>query len=445
MAKSEMPDSYTTLLHVATPDEFFPQVSSWSRVGGAILVVAFVALLLLCSVLRYKVTVQAQAAIRPAGELRIVQAQVAGRILDILVTPDQIVEEGSVIAHVDDSQLRTEQTKLQTAIENASLQVGQLQAQLTAFERQIAAERDLVERRQSSARAQLRLREREHEQLEATSSADMREAAANVELAREELARYTILAERGGVSELEIKEREAKLSAAEAQLSRVEATLNPSGAEIEIAAENIVQERARGEATLARLLREREQLLQRVTDNQAILENYGEDLEQIAADILSAVVRSPVTGIIQELTLRNRGQVVQEGELIAKIALADNALEIKAFVAIQDIGDVALGQTVFMRVSACPYPDYGTLQGTVTAISPDAISAQDRGQIVGRGTRLGSTTGYDVTARPDTLVLEDAGRSCKIQTGMEGRADIVSREETVLQFLLRKARFMADV
>jgi HlyD family secretion protein len=42
-------------------------------------------------------------------------------------------------------------------------------------------------------------------------------------------------------------------------------------------------------------------------------------------------------------------------------------------------------------------------------------------------------------------VLEDAGRSCKIQTGMEGRADIVSREETVLQFLLRKARFMADV
>ncbi len=445
MAKSEIPDSYTTLLHVATPDEFFPPVSSWSRVGGAILVVAFVALLLLCSVLRYKVTVQAQAAIRPAGELRIVQTQVAGRILDILVTPDQIVEQGSVIARVDDAQLRTEQSKLQTAIDNASLQVNQLQAQLTAFDRQIAAERDLLDRRQSSARAQLRLREREHEQLQATTSADMQEALASVDLSREELARYRILEERGGVSELEIKEREANLRSAEAQLSRVEATLNPSDAEIEIAAENIVQERARGEATLARLLREREQLLQRVTDNQAVLENYGQDLEQIAADILSAVVRSPVTGIIQELTLRNRGQVVQEGELIAKIALADNALEIKAFVAIQDIGDVSLGQTVFMRVSACPYPDYGTLQGTVTAISPDAISLQDPGRMVGRGARLGSATGYDVTARPHTLVLKDAGRACEILAGMEGLADIVSREETVLQFLLRKARFVADV
>ena len=445
MAKPEKQGAYATLLHVATPDEFFPQVSSWSRMGGAILVVAFVVLLLLCSVLRYKVTVQAQAAIRPAGELRIVQTQVAGRILDILVTRDQIVEEGSVIAYVDDSQLRTTQSKLRTAIENASLQVVQLQAQLTAFDQQISAERELVERLQSSAQAQLRLRESEREQLRATSSANRQEALANVDLARDELERYTVLAERGVVSELEIKEREAKLSAAEAQLSRVEATLNPSDAEIEIAAENIVQERARGEATLARLLREREQLRQRMTDNQAILENHEEDLDQIASDILSAAVRSPVTGIIQELSLRNRGQVVQEGELIAKIALADNALEIKAFVEIQDIGDVSLGQTGFMRVSACPYPDYGTLQGTVTAISPDAVSVQDRNRMVGGGAPLGSLTGYDVTVDPDTLVLKDAGRSCKIQAGMEGRADIVSREETVLQFLLRKARFIADV
>jgi len=445
MAKSEIHDSNTALLHVATPDEFFPPVSSWSRVGGAILVFAFIALLLLCSVLRYKVTVQAHAAIRPAGELRIVQAEVAGRIQDILVSPDQMVEEGSVIAYVDDSHLRTEQTKLRTAIQNASLQVVQLQAQLTALDRQIAAEGDLVERRQSSARAQLRLREREREQLLATSAADVQEAQAGVDLAREELARYRTLAERGGVSELEIREREAKLSSAEAQLSRVEATLNPSKAQIEIASENIIQEGARGEATLARLLREREQLLQRMSDNQTVHENYEEDLRQIASDISSAIVRSPVTGIIQELTLRNRGQVVHEGELIARIALADNALEIKAFVAIQDIGDVALGQPVYMRVSACPYPDYGTLQGTVTAISPDAISSQDRSRMVERGTRLGSTTGYDVTARPDTLVLRGAGRSCEIQAGMEGRVDIVSREETVLQFLLRKARLSADV
>ena len=445
MSYKDQHDSDPTLLHVAMPDEFFPKVSSWSRVGGAILVIAFFALLSLFSVLRYKVTVKAQAAIRPVGELRIVQAQVEGPIQDILVNQDQSVEEGSVIAYVDDSRLRTEQSKLQTASENASLKVAQLQAQLNALDRQIGAEQDLLERRQLTAQAELRLKEREREQLVATTAADVREAQAAVDLTREELSRYTTLAEQGIVSDLALRERQAKLSSAEAQLSRVEAALNPSEAEIEIASENIVQQRARGEATLAMLLREREQLLQRITENQTTLENYEEDLSQIASDISSAVIRAPVSGVIQELTLRNRGQVVQQGELVARIALANNALEVKAFVAIQDIGDVAVGQPVVMRVSACPYPDYGTLQGTVTAISPDAITSQNSSRLVERGSRLGSMTGYEVTARPETLVLEDAGRSCEIQAGMEGRVDIVSREETVLQFLLRKARLITDV
>jgi len=445
MSHSDQHDSDPAMLHVAKPDEFFPQVSSWSRVGGSILVIAFVALLLLSSVLRYKVTVKAQGAIRPAGELRIVQAQVEGPILNILVTQDQSVEEGSAIAYVDDSHLRTEQSKLQTASENAALQLVQLQAQLTALDRQVAAEQDLLERRQSTAQAELRLKEREREQLLATTAADVREAQAELDLAREELSRYTTLAEQGIVSDLELRERQAKLSSAEAQLSRVEAALNPSEAEIEIASENIVQQRARGEATLARLLRERQQLLRLMTGNETTLENYEEDLSQIASDISDAVIRAPVSGVIQEFTLRNRGQMVQKGELVARIALADNALEVKAFVAIQDIGDVAVGQRVFMRVSACPYPDYGTLQATVTAISPDAITSQTTSRRIERGARLGSTTGYDVTARPDTLVLENGGRSCEIQAGMEGRVDIVSREETVLQFLLRKARLITDV
>ena len=445
MSHAEQHDPNPALLHVATPDEFFPPVSSWSRVGGATLVIAFFALLLLSSVLRYKVTVQAQAAIRPAGELRIVQAQVQGSIQEILVTQDQSVEEGSVIAYVDDSHLRTEQSKLQTAIENASLQSVQLQAQLSALDRQIAAEQDLVERRQSTAQAELRLREREREQLLATTAADVREAQAEADFAREELLRFKTLAQTGVVSDLELRERDAKLSSAEAQLSRVEAALNPSEAEIEIATENIVQQRARGEATRAMLLRERQQLLQRITENQTTFENYEEDFGQIASDISSAVIRAPVSGVIQELTLRNRGQVVQQGELVARIALANNALEVKAFVAIQDIGDVAIGQPVFMRVSACPYPDYGTLRATVTAISPDAITSRYASRLVERGVRLGSTTGYEVTARPETLILEDGGRSCAIQAGMEGRADIVSREETVLQFLLRKARLITDI
>jgi multidrug efflux pump subunit AcrA (membrane-fusion protein) len=50
-----------------------------------------------------------------------------------------------------------------------------------------------------------------------------------------------------------------------------------------------------------------------------------------------------------------------------------------------------------------------------------------------------------VTIKPETLVLGKGKNPCHIQLGMEGRVDIVSREETVLKFFLRKARLIADL
>lgn len=56
-----------------------------------------------------------------------------------------------------------------------------------------------------------------------------------------------------------------------------------------------------------------------------------------------------------------------------------------------------------------------------------------------------SGTFYHVTIEPESLFLGKGKNLCPIQLGMEGRVDIISREETVLQFFLRKARLIADV
>lgn len=430
-------------LAVASPDEFFPAASRWSRAGAGVLLLAFTMLMLLASLLRFDVTVRTQAAIRPAGELRVVQARIDGTVKSVLAAQNQVVSEGDVLAYIDDAGLRRERDRLQTARENAGLRTEQMAAQLAALDRQIQAQTDLLASRRSSAQAQLRLREREQAQLLATTEADAREARAQVSFAREELARYRTLREEGVISEIDLRERETRLSSLEANLQRVEAALEPSAAAVEIAADNIVEERARGEAALAMLIGEREQLLQRMTETRSILDNHEADLAQLEADIASAVIRAPASGVIQELTLRNPGQVVRAGDLIARIAPPSDALQVKAIVAIRDIGRVDVGQRMHMRVSACPYSDYGTLMATVTSISPDAVTPQDASRIY--GTAAGMVSGYEVTARADTLVLADDTRICPVQAGMDGRADIVSREETVLRFLLGKARLIADM
>ena len=67
-----------------------------------------------------------------------------------------------------------------------------------------------------------------------------------------------------------------------------------------------------------------------------------------------------------QLNLRNPGQTVTLGEQIAHIAPTHSSLIIKALVPAQEIDKVEIDQKVQMKVSACPYPDYGTLKGVVS-------------------------------------------------------------------------------
>jgi multidrug efflux pump subunit AcrA (membrane-fusion protein) len=111
-------------------------------------------------------------------------------------------------------------------------------------------------------------------------------------------------------------------------------------------------------------------------------------------------------------------------------------LSIEVQVPASEIAKAQIGQKVQMRVSACPYPDYGTLQGTVTEISPDAIPLE-KAQTVHNF--------YPAIVKPNSLILQQAGKKCQIKLGMDGQADLVSREETLMRFLLRKLRLIADL
>ncbi len=117
---------------------------------------------------------------------------------------------------------------------------------------------------------------------------------------------------------------------------------------------------------------------------------------------------------------------------------------------LKDKNKLKQGQNVQMRVSACPYPDYGTLKGVVSQISADTTKPQPNNAAVTEPTTASNqnpnaaTAFYEVTIKPESLALSQGKNQCSLQLGMEGKTDIISREETVLQFLLRKARLSAN-
>jgi multidrug efflux pump subunit AcrA (membrane-fusion protein) len=482
-------------LTLAKVSDFMPSISLWTRLGGMFLAGSVFIAIGLSAVTPYKTTVKTEAKIRPSGDRRIVEAKTEGTVIDILVKPNQLVKKRDVIAIVDRSSLETKKSQLESNLQQADLQLKQIKAQIQSQNHRLQAESDRISSAVMSALAELKRNQREYRDQQITSTAEVKEAEANLKLAQEELkqaetdlittnaefssaqaafdaakskfTRYQSIAVSGALSQNQLEEtrldveqqrqqvvakqaninrqkqeisrRQQAISAVEAKLQNVLAGVSPIDAEVAIAQENISQEQARGKATLASVKQEIEASIQQQIEIEQQQRRDRTELKQIERDLTQTVIRATTDGIILQLNLRNSGQNVTLGEEIAQITPYNSSLVVKALVSTQEIDKVILGQQAQVKISACPYPDFGTLKGKVTQISSDTIGDpnSDSSQAIG--------SFYEVNITPETTSLGNGTHPCLLQPGMEGKSDIISREETLLKYFLRKARLIVDL
>ena len=443
-------------------DEFLPPIGRWTKFGG-LFIVAVVALAIpIASVIKYKETIKTQASIRPEGELRLVQAATEGQVTSVAVKDNQTVKKGDVIAAVDDSRLQTQKSQLQNSIKQSQLQLAQINAQVNALNSQISAESDRIGSNIAAAESELNRIQREYQDRQITTQAEVREtesdlkaATAALNAAQAKQKRYQSASQEGAISQdqlqevqLAVQQQQQTVKAAKAKLTSSQTGLNPSNAEVASATSQIAEARATGAASLATLNKEKQALIQQRIEINQQLDKDLKELQQTDADLKQTIVTATTDGIISQLNLRNPGQTVRPGEEIAQIAPSNTKLVLKASVPAKSIGKLEKGQTAQMRVSACPYTDYGTLKGTVAAIPPDAVVPQSDNNASAANTSATQQTGasfYEVAIEPNKTILSKENERCVVQLGMEGQADIITKEETVLQFLLRKARLTTNL
>lgn len=483
-------------LALVDENDFMPPMSRWTKLGGLFLAGSMGIAIALSAFTPYNVNVKAQSSLRPAAGLKIVEATTEGKITEIRAEENQVVQKGDVIAILDRSRLDTRSEQLKIGIQQANLQLKQIEAQIAAQQNRLLAEIERNNRTVSAAKSQLNLRRREYQDRLISTSAQVSEAQANLGLAQEELAqaqteltsaeanfksaqaalnsakakkeRYEEIAASGAISQnllgevtLDVEQREQDLvvrqaaidrqkqeiarrnqaiAAAQARLDNVSVAVNPSNAEVEIAAENIAQEQATGKANIANLKQEQEALVQQRIEIQKQLERDRKELEQLEQDSEQTKISASTDGVLFQLKIRNPGQTVFSGQEIARIAPSNTALSVEALIPAQEIGKVKPGQETQTKISACPYPDYGTLKGVVSKVAPDTTSPQSNNSPNSKG----GAAFYKVTISPESLTLGTENNQCTLQLGMEGQTDITTKEETVLKFMLRKAKLLTD-
>ena len=169
------------------------------------------------------------------------------------------------------------------------------------------------------------------------------------------------------------------------------------------------------------------------------LEQRRNRLAQVQQKIEKLVVYAPAAGTLYELKLNTLGQDVGADETIAKIIPTGVALQIKAVIPDTEIQKVEVGHRTHMTLSNCAPVSFGPMRGNVSSIEPT-------------GSRTGSSTNfasrqdsYVVTVAAQTQTLQVGPRTCDLLPGMKGKLTIITRQEKLLNFFLRKLRLQASV
>ena len=150
----------------------------------------------------------------------------------------------------------------------------------------------------------------------------------------------------------------------------------------------------------------------------------GQELTKATQREHLATLTAPVAGTVQQLALHTEGGVVTEAQALMVI-VPDNA-QVSAEVTLEnkDIGFVAPGQDVAIKLETFPFTRYGTVKASVDKVTQDAVNDEKRGAIFPALLKF-SQTSIDVD-----------GKQIKLAPGMNITAEIKTGQRRVIEYLL---------
>lgn len=401
----------------------------WIRASVVALCVTLVATVGWAAVTELDETALATGEIITAGNVRAVQHLEGGIVAQMYVEEGELVEAGQPLLRFDAAQARAEldralgrlaslQTTARRLVANSTLQAPDFaelehaHPSLVASQRAIyTAQRATYDSALAILQQQIRSRESELVSLERREASTARQIA----FMTEEVDMRRALFEQNHGSKLLLVNAQRSLAETQGEL-----------------------ETLRGEASVARATIN--ELMRRVTETEerfveealkelASVQTEQVDLEDLITSlddrVVRLIVRAPVRGIVQSVPLKTEQGVVPPGGIVAELVPASEPLLAEAEVSTQDIGFVSVGQAVTVKVQTYNFARYGSIEGTLEAISATTFE-DENGQPFYRG-----------RVRLDQDFVGANPNKHRLLPGMTVQVDIHTGSKTLLEYLLK--------
>lgn len=407
-------------------------VSPTARITARVMLAGLIATGAWLTFGRVDVVAPTQGRIAPIGETKVVQSPEGGIVRAILVREGQRVRKGQVLVTLDPTISGAEAAQARVALLSAELDVARNQAIVDALDGKgfnfvAPAEASPMEAETNRGLARARLAQieamlavgRSDRGAAASASleaqAQVRKLEQSLPLLEQQIAANEKMAAKGYVSRLRVVEMRRQLIAERQDLVAARATVARFGQQSRSAASSSI--RTREEA--------RAQILQDLVKAQ---EEARARREEVAKTVLRSSfrdLRAPVDGTISQLQLHTEGGVVEGAKPLLTLVPDNARLEAEVMIGNGDIGFVRTGMPVKVKLQAFPYSRYGTIPGTVLAISPEAVVMKE-GQPAVYKARVALDRGYIVAN----------GAKVPLRPGMIASADIVTGTRTLLSYIV---------
>ena len=315
-------------------------------------------------------------AIQVSGNLELtlvdLSFKTAGRMVELTVREGDFVKKGQVIARLDALQLEQQKARDLAAITSAQSAFDQLRT--TIEYQQATIDSDIATRQAELAQAQAHLDEllagSRAQEIEQTDAA-VKEARAQMELARADWDRAQTLYQNQDISTSQFDQARTKFNAANAVLSQAEQRFalvkeGPRKEEIAGARAQLVRAQAAirtAEANRIELRRKQQELSARRAEIDRARAQYGITEAQLG----DTTITSPIDGVVLTKSAEP-GEVIAAGTAIVSIGDIDHPW-LRAYVNETDLGRVQLGTKVSLKTDSYPGKSY---TGTVSFIASEA-------------------------------------------------------------------------
>jgi adhesin transport system membrane fusion protein len=333
----------------------------------------------------------AEGRVIPSSHMQVIQNMEGGIVKSINVKQGDVVEKDDVVLSMESVQFSSELDSKRQQVLSLMAKEARLRAEVydtpLSFTKEFSAMASHYVSTETS----------EYESRKRRLNADLALLESQVQSGQQELDIVRKLTERGLEPQIELVRTQARVDEAKNKMESMRRQFKSDSA-----------------TELSRVVLE--------------LNPMRQTLPAFADKVNRTQIKAPMKGVVNRVMVNTIGGVIKPGEPVVEIVPYEDNLVVEAQIRPQDIGFIHLGQSANVKFTAYDYSIFGSLKGTVTNISPDAVSKEERGQV-----------NYYYVARIETSTkaIKSLEKNLPIIPGMQAQVDIITGNKSVLSYLLK--------